>query len=73
VAPVVTVKEGDIVVSQAPQGSSIQVYNLQGVALKTQTVSSDIEVLKTGSFPQSVYIVLVNDQKQVILKKKVLL
>jgi hypothetical protein len=72
-APVVSVKEGNIVVSQAPQGGSIQVYNLQGVALKTQTVSSDIEVLKTGSLPRSVYIVLVNDQKQVILKKKVVL
>jgi hypothetical protein len=73
VAPVVLVKEGNIVVSQAPQGSSIQVYNLQGVALKTQTVSSSVEVLETGSFPQSIYLVLVNDQKQVILKKKVLL
>jgi hypothetical protein len=71
--PFLSVKEGDIVVSRAPAGSSIQVYNLQGKTLKTQIVSSDIEILKTAPFPRSVYIVLVNDKKQVILRQKVVL
>jgi hypothetical protein len=72
-APSLQVREGDIIVSQAPAGSSIQVYNLQGQSLKTQAVASDVEVLKTAAFPKSVYIVLVNDRKEVILKQKVLL
>jgi hypothetical protein len=71
--PTLSVKEGDIIVSRAPVGSSIQVYNLQGQALKTQTVASDTEILTTASFPQNVYIVVVNDQKQLILKQKVVL
>jgi hypothetical protein len=72
-APVLSVREGDIIVSRAPAGSSIQVYNLQGQPLKTQVVASEVEVLNTAAFPKSVYIVLVNDQKQVILRKKVLI
>jgi hypothetical protein len=72
-APKVSVLEGDIVVSKAPEGSSVIVYNLQGQALKTQGVASDKEVVKTASFPKNVYIVLVNDKKQIILKQKVLL
>jgi hypothetical protein len=72
-APALSVKDGDIIVSRAPAGSSIQVYNLQGKALKTQTVSSGTEILNTASFPRSVYIVLVNDRKEVILRQKVIL
>jgi hypothetical protein len=72
-APALSVKDGDIIVSRAPAGSSIQVYNLQGQALKTQTVTSDAEILKTASFPGNVYVVLVNDKNQEILRQKVVL
>jgi hypothetical protein len=65
------VNDGDIVVSGAPAGSAIQVYNLLGQTLKTQVVASDKETLKTDAFPKSVYIVVVNDREQVILKQKV--
>jgi hypothetical protein len=71
--PALSVKDGNIIVSRAPVGSSIQVYSLQGQALKTQTVASDAEVLNTVSFPGSVYIVLVNDKNQEILRQKVVL
>jgi hypothetical protein len=72
-AAVVSVKEGNIVVSGAPVGSSVQVYNLAGQSLKTQPVASGAEVLQTASFPRSVYIVVVNNEKQVILRQKVVL
>jgi hypothetical protein len=72
-APALSVREGEIVVSHAPAGSSIEVYNLAGQSLKTQAVASDTEVLKTASLPQSVYIVLVNDRDQEIIRQKVIL
>jgi hypothetical protein len=72
-APVVSVLDGNIVVSKAPAGSAIEVYNLNGQALKSLNVASDTEIVKTASFPKSVYIVLVNDKKQVILRQKILL
>jgi hypothetical protein len=72
-APALSVKDGDIVVSRVPAGSSIQVYNLQGQPLKTQSAVSDVEILKTASFPRSIYIVVVNGDKKEILKQKVVL
>jgi hypothetical protein len=72
-APIVSTKDGNITVSGAPVGSSIQVYNLHGQSLKAQTVTSNVEILKTASLPQSVYVVLVNDKNQEILRKKVVL
>jgi hypothetical protein len=71
--PSLLTRDGDIIVSGAPAGSVIQVYNLQGATLKTQTVASDVEVLNTAAFPKSVYIVLVNDRNEVILRRKVIL
>jgi hypothetical protein len=68
-----SVKKGDIVVSGAPTGSTLRVYNLQGQALKRQTVTSDKETLKMQSLPQSVYIVVVDDNGHVILRQKVVL
>jgi hypothetical protein len=49
------------------------VYNLQGQSLKTQTVTSDTEILKTAAFPRSVYIVVVNKDKGEILRQKIVL
>jgi hypothetical protein len=72
-ATFVSVRERNIVVSQAPVGSLIRVYNLHGKALKTQAVTSSVETLKTASLPKSVYIVVVNNDKQEILRKKVVL
>jgi hypothetical protein len=71
--PALSVKDGNIIVSGAPAGSSIQVYNLQGQSLKAQAVTSNVEILKTEALPQSVYVVLVNDKNQEILKQKVVL
>jgi hypothetical protein len=71
--PSVSVKGGGITVSQAPAGSSIEVYNLQGQRLKTQAVTSGVETVKTAQLPKSVYIVVVNGSKQEILKQKVVL
>jgi hypothetical protein len=71
-APVVSVREGELLVSLAPAGSSIQVYNLQGQVLKTLVSTSGlVEILKTASFPQSVYIVIKDSRNQEILKQKV--
>jgi predicted outer membrane repeat protein len=72
-ATFVSVRDRNIVVSQAPVGSLIRVYNLHGKALKTQAVTSSVETLKTASLPKSVYIVVVNNDNQEILRKKVVL
>ncbi|MDR2086819.1 MAG: T9SS type A sorting domain-containing protein [Dysgonamonadaceae bacterium] len=72
-ATFVSVRDRNIVVSQAPVGSLIRVYNLHGKALKTQAVTSNVETLKTASLPKSVYIVVVNNDNQEILRKKVVL
>jgi hypothetical protein len=72
-APAVSVKDGRITVSGAPDGSSIQVYSLQGQSLQTQAVTSLVETLQTASLPKSVYIVVVNNDNQEILRKKVVL
>jgi hypothetical protein len=72
-SPSLSVRNGDIVVSHASTGSRIFVYNLQGQALKMQTVMSDAEILETASFPRGVYIVAIRNDKQEILKRKVVL
>jgi hypothetical protein len=72
-APSVSVKAGEIAVSGAPVGSSIRVYDLQGKALQTRAVTSLMETLKTATLPKSVYVVIVNNDKQEILKQKVVL
>ncbi|MDR2621347.1 MAG: T9SS type A sorting domain-containing protein [Dysgonamonadaceae bacterium] len=71
-APSLHVKNSDIVVTHAAAGSRIEVYNLQGQLLKTQTVAADTEILETASFPRGVYIVAVNDRQE-ILKRKIVL
>jgi hypothetical protein len=72
-APTLLVTEGNVVVSGAPAGSSIRVYNLQGQALTTQTATSSTEILQTASFPRSGYVVVVNNDNGEILRKKVTL
>ncbi|MDR1222118.1 MAG: T9SS type A sorting domain-containing protein [Tannerella sp.] len=72
-SPSLSVRNGDIVVSRASTGNRIFVYNLQGQALKVQTVTSDAEILETASFPRGVYIVSLWNDKQEILKRKVVL
>jgi hypothetical protein len=69
--PIVSAKDGNITVSGAPVGSSIQLYNLHGQSLKAQTVTSNVEILKTATLPRSVYVVVVNDKNQEILRQKV--
>jgi hypothetical protein len=64
---------GNIIVTGATPGSRVSVYNLAGQALKTQTVSSNAEIIETSSFPQSIYIVVVDDNGQVILRQKIVL
>jgi hypothetical protein len=73
--PDVSVRNGNISVSGAPANSLIRVYNLHGQALITQTVTSDVEILKTASFPRGIYIVLVKDSNKGLqpLVKKVAL
>jgi hypothetical protein len=72
-APALSVKNGDIVVSGAPIGSSIQVYNLQGTQLKAQSVVSSTETLQTAAFPHSVYVVVVDNDSRVIFRRKVVI
>ncbi|MDR2680381.1 MAG: T9SS type A sorting domain-containing protein, partial [Tannerella sp.] len=64
----VSVRNGDIIVSQATAGSKVSIYNLQGQLLITQRVASDAEILETKSFPRGVYIVTVNELRRKILK-----
>jgi hypothetical protein len=69
----VSVKNGDITIFQAPAGSTVKVYNLQGQLLKTQPVSSDVEILETAAWPKGIYLVVLKDDQQEILKQKVIL
>jgi hypothetical protein len=67
------VKEGAIVVSNAPINSRISLYNLQGSTLLIREATSNEEILKTSSLPRGVYILAVRNDKGEILKRKVVL
>jgi hypothetical protein len=71
--PQVWVRKGDIVVSQLAAGSRISVYNLHGRLVKTQTATSNVEILNTAAFPHGVYIVTLWNGKGEILRGKVAL
>jgi hypothetical protein len=68
-----SVKEGAIVVSNAPVNSRIILYSLQGVATLAQTVTSNEKILKTSGLPRGVYILAVRNDKGEVLKRKVVL
>jgi hypothetical protein len=71
--PAVLVRNGDIILSHAPAGSLISIYNLYGQLVKTQFVTSGVEILKTASLPRSIYMVVVRDDNREILKRKITL
>jgi hypothetical protein len=66
-------RNGDIIVTGASAGSQIRVYNLHGQLVKTQTATSEVETLRTATFPRGVYIVTLRNDRQEILKRKVVL
>jgi hypothetical protein len=72
-SPLLLSRNGDIIISGASAGSQISVYNLHGQLIKTQTATSEVEILKTASFPRGVYIVTLRNDRQEILKRKVVL
>jgi hypothetical protein len=65
-----SVNAGTFVVSHAPVGSTVKVYDLYGQLLKTQPVTSDIEILETAAWPKSIYVVVVEEGQQEIFKLK---
>jgi hypothetical protein len=68
-----SVREGNVVVIEAPVNSRISLYNLQGIAVLIQEVTSKEEILKTSGLPRGVYILAVRNDKGEILKRKVVL